>query len=137
MDSWSSKIGSIVNNVKIMFISFGLLWKLYQKENSTERILKPKNYYRIILLILMEAWSNMWVILNNNGNSEKNYVHFFKTYGKQINSRLLSMGFASWMDSGENQGGFVVVPRSHKYHRTYFVDKGMSDFNKNWYLVPL
>lgn len=45
-------------------------------------------------------------------------------------------GVLTLTDSGENQGGFVVVPRSHLQHRQYFADKGMLDFKKDWYLVP-
>lgn len=29
-----------------------------------------------------------------------------------------------------------MVPKSHKYHRKYFVEKEMANFNKNWFLIP-
>jgi ectoine hydroxylase-related dioxygenase (phytanoyl-CoA dioxygenase family) len=45
-------------------------------------------------------------------------------------------GVLNLTDSKENQGGFVVVPRSHRHHRQYFEDKGMVDFKKDWYLLP-
>jgi ectoine hydroxylase-related dioxygenase (phytanoyl-CoA dioxygenase family) len=45
-------------------------------------------------------------------------------------------GILCLTDSGYNQGGFVVVPGSHKYHRKYFVEKGMANFKENWYLIP-
>lgn len=45
-------------------------------------------------------------------------------------------GVLNLTDSKENQGGFVVVPRSHRHHRQYFEDKGMLDFKKDWFLVP-
>lgn len=45
-------------------------------------------------------------------------------------------GVLTLTDSGPQQGGFVVAPRSHKQHRDYFEQKGMLDFKKDWYLVP-
>ena len=39
-------------------------------------------------------------------------------------------------DSGENQGGFVVCPRTNHYHQEYFGKKGMEKVKKNWFLIP-
>ena len=39
-------------------------------------------------------------------------------------------------DSGEDEGGFVVLPRSHIFHRQYFIDKKMENHKSNWFLVP-
>ena len=38
-------------------------------------------------------------------------------------------------DSGENQGGFVCVPRSHLYHHKFFQEKGLMKRKHNWYKV--
>ena len=34
-------------------------------------------------------------------------------------------GVMTLTDSGEDQGGFVVVPKSHLYHQKYFREKGL------------
>jgi hypothetical protein len=39
-------------------------------------------------------------------------------------------------DSGENQGGFVCVPQSHKYHHKYFEERGLLNHKSDWYKVP-
>lgn len=45
-------------------------------------------------------------------------------------------GIMCLTDSGEDEGGFVVVPKSNNFHRQYFTDKGKMDHKKDWYLVP-
>jgi hypothetical protein len=44
-------------------------------------------------------------------------------------------GVATLTDSGNDEGGFVVIPKSNHYHRQFFIDKGLGDYKKNWYLL--
>jgi ectoine hydroxylase-related dioxygenase (phytanoyl-CoA dioxygenase family) len=44
-------------------------------------------------------------------------------------------GLIGLTDSGEEGGGFVVVPRSHAYHREFFKKKGLLNNRENWYLL--
>lgn len=45
-------------------------------------------------------------------------------------------GIMTLTDSGENQGGFVCVPQSHKFHHKYFEDRGLLQHKSDWYKVP-
>jgi hypothetical protein len=39
-------------------------------------------------------------------------------------------------EADEEGGGFVVVPRSHLYHREYFKKKNLLNLKDNWYVFP-
>jgi hypothetical protein len=43
-------------------------------------------------------------------------------------------GIMTLTDSGENQGGFVCVPKSHKYHQEFFKKNKLENHKDNWYL---
>jgi ectoine hydroxylase-related dioxygenase (phytanoyl-CoA dioxygenase family) len=45
-------------------------------------------------------------------------------------------GVQTLTDSGEDEGGFVCVPKSNLYHQQYFKEKGMEKVKQNWYLIP-
>lgn len=38
--------------------------------------------------------------------------------------------------TGQNEGGFVCIPQSHKEHRNYFEKKNLLNYKDNWYVVP-
>ncbi len=37
---------------------------------------------------------------------------------------------------GDNEGGFVFIPKSHKQHQSYFKRKKLMNLKDNWYVVP-
>lgn len=45
-------------------------------------------------------------------------------------------GIMTLTDSGENQGGYVCVPRSHLFHQKYFQERGLLKHKRDWYKVP-
>lgn len=45
-------------------------------------------------------------------------------------------GIMALTDDDSDGGGFVVVPKSHLYHRKYFQQKGLLNRKDNWYVFP-
>ena len=45
-------------------------------------------------------------------------------------------GIMTLTDSGEDEGGYVCVPRSHLFHQKYFQDRGLTKHKRDWYKVP-
>jgi len=51
-----------------------------------------------------------------------------------INKGIWSyQGVLTLTNSGKDEGGFVVCPRTNLIHQKYFADKGMANVKKNWY----
>jgi len=42
-------------------------------------------------------------------------------------------GLVNLCDSGEDDGGLVVVPKSHKYHKTFMTQNGSGEYTSDWY----
>jgi ectoine hydroxylase-related dioxygenase (phytanoyl-CoA dioxygenase family) len=45
-------------------------------------------------------------------------------------------GLVNLFDCDEESGGLVVLPGSHKWHQSYFVEKGLQALKDDWYVVP-
>lgn len=45
-------------------------------------------------------------------------------------------GIMCLTEAEEEGGGFVVVPKSHLYHHTYFKNKKLLNLKDNWYVFP-
>lgn len=76
--------------------------------------------------------------MNGIRNYQKSPINSFLHCDQSPTRNLIwsYQGVQTLTNSGENQGGFVVLPRSHLYHRQYFEEKAMLDFKKDWFLVP-
>ena len=61
--------------------------------------------------------------LHSDQSPTKNYVWSYQ-------------GIMCLTDADDDGGGFVVVPKSHKYHHTYFKQKGLLKKKENWYVFP-
>lgn len=66
---------------------------------------------------------------------EKNpHNAFLHTDQSPLKNYLWSyQGIMTLTDAGEDQGGFVCVPKTHLYHHKFFQDKGLMKHKRDWY----
>jgi hypothetical protein len=76
--------------------------------------------------------------MNGTRNYQKSPINSFLHCDQSpLRKKIWSyQGVMTLTDSGEKEGGFVVVPKSNHYHRRYFEEKQMAGLKKDWYLVP-